>query len=133
MKITLKHCMMIIMKGAMIMKMTYRKVGNYQLPNITLPTAKKVLGKYSIMRLNYLKQNNQTLYQEMMMSGELNPHLIEVQTTAEQKLEELIPILMEQENITEEMKQKNQMKWIQKMNQIKAMAEEMILHELIYN
>ena len=85
------------------------------------------------MRLNYLKEHKKAEYSIMLMDGTLNSHLKEIQETATERVEQIIKQLMIQENITEEMKQQDQMKWIQIMNNLKNSAEEIVVQELIYN
>lgn len=117
------------------MQITYRKVGNYQIPNLMIEKANEnqFQGKYYQMRLNYLKENKKGLYMALIMKNKLTEHLQETQETATKRIEQIIKQLMIQENITEEMKQQDQMKWIQIMNNLKNSAEEIVVQELIYN
>ena len=116
------------------MSITYTKIGNYQLPNLYLQEQKmKPLGKYSMMRLQYLKTNKPCQYQILVMKGKLKEHLIEIENTAQTRIQLIMKSMIMKENINEEMKMTDQMKWIGLMNNIKNMAEETVLKELIYN
>ena len=116
------------------MKITNTKCGDYLLPNLTLPEKQnKQLNKYGLLRLEYLKNNKKALYQELLMKDKLNEHLFSVSTEAENKVNFLIDKLIEFDGtITEKLKAKNQMLWIQKMNTCKNIAEEIVLKEIVY-
>ena len=116
------------------MKITYTKHGDYLLSNLTLPEKEnKPLNKYGLLRLEYLKKNKNALYQELLMKDKLNEHLFSVSTEAENKVNFLIDKLIEFDGtITEKLKAKNQMLWIQKMNTCKNIAEEIVLREIVY-
>lgn len=112
----------------------YIKVGDYYLPNLAFPEPKKInFGKYASLRLNYLKQHKKALYISLKMENRLTKHLEEIQNIATQRLEKLIKKLAEKENITEELKAKNQLEWVGLMNNIKNSAEEIVLKEIIYS
>ena len=116
------------------MKTTYQKVGDYYIPNLKV-TQKKAynLGKYSMMRLEFLKENKKADYQILMMKNTLADHLEEIEKSAQMRLTTIMSELKKQYNITEELKMNNQMKWVGLMNNIKHSAEEIILKELIYS
>lgn len=110
----------------------YTKVGDYYMPNLVLEKEKIELNKYGRARLNYLKTNKKAEYMIMFIKGSLNNHLKEIQETAQERLNFMIKELVKKENITEELKEKNQLGWAVAMNSIKSIAEEMIYSELIY-
>lgn len=116
------------------MKITYAKCGDYLLPNLILKSRKQEnLNKYGLMKLNYLKKNKYALYQQLLMQDKLYNHLFSVSIEAEEKVNYLINELIKSDNtITEELKVTNQMLWVQKMNNYKNIAEEIVLKELIY-
>lgn len=116
------------------MEITYTKFGDYLLPNLTLKQGKqKNLNKYGLMRLDYLKKNKTAIYQQLLMQDKLYNHLFSVSKEAEEKVNYLINKLIKSDDtITEELKEKNQMLWAQKMNNCKNIAEEIVLKELIY-
>ncbi|MBP3456713.1 MAG: TnpV protein [Bacilli bacterium] len=116
------------------MNMTYKKIGNYILPNLVAPEEGKAkIGKYGIMRLQYLKENKMGTYEAMKMKGTLTSHLNEIEETSQKRIEVIMKDLLKQENITEELKATDQMKWIGLMNNIKNQAEEIVVRELIYS
>ena len=90
------------------------------------------IGKYGLLRLNYIKKFKLGLYFDLLVSDKLNEYLHDIDTTVMEMVQKLIKELAEKENITEELKSSNQMLWIGKMNNIKDIAEEIILKELIY-
>lgn len=116
------------------MKITYTKCGDCLLPNLTLKQRKNEnLNKYGLMRLDYLKKNKSALYQQLLMKNKLYDHLFSVSIEAEEKVNYLINELVKSDNtINEELKATNQMLWVQKMNNYKNIAEEIVLKELIY-
>ena len=73
------------------------------------------------------------LYNELLLSGKLVPHLHEIDVTCIQRLELLMPKMMESEGVDEELKARDQMEWVARMNNIKARIEELLFAELIYN
>lgn len=110
----------------------YTKQGDYYMPNLVLEKEKITLNKYGRARLNYLKTNKKAEYMIMFTKGTLNNHLKEIQETAQNRLDFMINELVKKENITEELKEKNQLAWVSAMNSIKNIAEEIIYSELIY-
>ena len=110
---------------------TYSTVGDYQLPNLTLSQPKTPLGKYGRMRRNYLKQYRPVLYNSMLLNGTLYPHLMELEQTAESRMQQTMERLLTQNPAPN--KEQHQMGWVQHMNSLKAQAEELVLNELIYS
>ena len=110
---------------------TYSTIGDYQLPNLTLSQPKIPLGKYGRMRRNYLKQYRPVLYNSMLLNGTLYPHLMELEQTAENRMQQTMAQLLKQNPAPD--KEQNQMAWVQHMNGLKAQAEELVLTELIYS
>ncbi len=114
----------------------YRLVGDYYIPNIIMPKIRRIgnIGKYGILKLNYMKKYKIPEYTEMLLNNELKSYLLDIEDECKDKLELLIKQMVEKENITEKLKSNNQMEWVQKMNNIKNRAEEIILNEIIcYN
>ena len=112
----------------------YRLVGDYYIPNITIPKPRRTgnIGKYGRLKLNYMKKYKIPGYTEMLLTNELKSHLLDIEDECKERLEVLIKQMAEKENVTEELKANNQMEWVQKMNNIKNRAEEIILNEIIY-
>ena len=116
-----------------MMKLTYIRVGDYYIPNLTLPeTINYPLGKYGRMRERHLKENHSALYNVLMLSGKLPIHLREIDEAACKRMEMMMPQLMQAAGVTEELKAADPLRWAGLMNTLKAQAEEMILAELIY-
>lgn len=115
-------------------KIEYVRVGDYYIPNLTLPKPRRTgnIGKYGRLKLNYMKKHNIPEYTEMLLNNELNSYLLDIEDECKNKIEILIKQMAEKENITEELKANNQLEWVGKMNSIKQSAEEIILNELIY-
>ena len=111
----------------------YVKVGDYYVPNLTLPKQEQVpLNKYGIMRLNYLKEYKYIEYITMLMNGTLNTHLKEVQEAIQNRVEQAINELKTQANLTEKAKAESQLYWVGTMNAIKQQSEEIAYQELLY-
>lgn len=115
-------------------EITYRQVGNVLLPNIELSEEENIpLGKYGMMRKTYLEKYHPILFNCWLMDGSLHKQLLEIEEEANRRLDEMIPELARAAGVTEELKAKDQMKWVGLMNNCKAQAEEIILAELIYS
>ena len=85
------------------------------------------------MRRDYLKEHRPVLFNAMMVSGKLYPHLSEIEQTMNRRLEQMMPELMQAAGVTEELKARDPMTWVGLMNTCKAQAEEILLTELIYS
>ena len=90
------------------------------------------IGKYARMRKFYLKEHRPILYNHLLMSEKLYPHLIEIDRTAQERVDTMLPHMMETAGVTEELKACDPMRWVGLMNTLKAQAEEIIQDELIY-
>lgn len=111
----------------------YIRTGDYYLPNLVLAEQKKIqLNKYGRLRLDYLKNHKKAEYAILFMDNKLTEHLEEVQEIATKRVEEIIKALKQQSNLTEEMKNTDQLYWVGMMNNFKNQAEEIVLKELIY-
>ena len=115
------------------MNISYTRIGDYLLPDLKLEDKERFnIGKYGLLKLEYLKKNKRGLYTELLMQDELNEYLHDIDITLMEKEQSLIKELAEKENINEDLKSSNQMLWIGKMNNIKNRVEEIILKEYIY-
>ena len=115
------------------MNISYTKKGDYLLPNLILKDKEQFnIGKYGLLRLEYIKKYKLGLYFDLLVNDTLNEYLHEVDTTIMEKVQSLIKVLAEKENISEKLKENNQTLWVSKMNNIKNTAEEIILKEYIY-
>lgn len=115
------------------MNISYTRKGDYLLPNLILKYKEQFnIGKYGLLRLEYIKKYKLGLYFDLLVNDILNEYLHEVDITVMEKVQKLIKELAEKDNINEELKQNNQMLWVSKMNNIKNISEEIILKEYIY-
>lgn len=115
------------------MNLTYEKCGDYLIPNI-IPESEPEgeLRKFGLMRKHYLKEYKSGIYQGMVLSGKLKEHLLMVQEQAELQFDALVEQMAEREGVTEQLTGVNQMLWVQRMNNIRARAEEVVREEIIY-
>ncbi|MCI8411889.1 MAG: TnpV protein [Clostridia bacterium] len=114
-------------------EITYHREGDYLIPDLYLPKQpEKSIGKYGRLRLNYLKNFKKGLYTELLINGTLKQHLIEIDESISEKVNELIKQLAELEHIDENLKEHHQMEWVQSMNNIKNRAEEIVFNEILY-
>ena len=113
---------------------TYRMVNGYKIPNLDLPEeAKKPLGRWGQAHLDYLSHNKQVLLTTMLANGSLWKYLQETDKQAQEMFEALVEDMCIDNDITEELKEKDQMKWVQEMNRIYSFAAELVLEDLIYS
>ena len=112
----------------------YELQGDYYLPCLKLPEKEQPhIGIWGQRHLRYLKKHHRVCYANLLTSGKLNSHLAEIQQTAQRRMEEIVAQMAKAEGVTEELKARDQMKWVGLMNSLKAQAEEIILSELVYN
>ena len=112
---------------------TYTMQGDYRLPNLTVEeTDTRPIGVWGQRRLNYLKHHRKVLYYNLLTSGKLHSHLADIEEQAQELFARLTTDLAEKEGITEQLKATDQMKWVQKMNNIRGRVIEIINAELIY-
>ena len=115
------------------MNISYTKQGDYLLPNLILKDKEQFnIGKYGLLRLEYIKKYKLGLYFDLLVNDTLNEYLHDIDTIVMEKVQKLITELAEKENINEKLKENNQILWVSKMNNIKNIAEEIILKEYIY-
>lgn len=111
----------------------YIRKGDYYMPNLMLEPQRKInLNRYGRLRLEYLKKHKKAEYTILFMYNKLTEHLEEIQETARKRVEEIIKSLKEESNLTEKMKNTDQLYWVGMMNNFKNQAEEIVLKELIY-
>lgn len=110
---------------------TYRREGDYFLPNLTVPESVSV-GVWGQRHLRYIKEYHKALYIGLQLSGELDNYLADIDQQAKYMFFQLVEKMAKQEHITEQLKADNQARWIQRMNSIRHKAEEVIQNELIY-
>ena len=115
------------------MELTYTQNGDYLLPDLSLPEQPKpTCGKYGRMRKRYLKEHRGNLYNRLLLDGTLTAHLSSVDAEAMALLNCIVSQAAKKQGVTEELKARDQMKWVGAMNTIHAQAEEFVLSEIVY-
>ena len=115
-------------------QITYTKQGDYLLPNLLPPQEPQIpLGKYASMRRRFLQQSRKVTYTNLLTTGQLHSHLMEIEQTARSRVEQIVSQMAKAAGVTEELKAADQMKWVGLMNNFRSAAEERILQELIYS
>lgn len=114
---------------------TYTQVGNYLLPNLSLSAEEKEtnIGVWAMRHKRYLKQSHKVRYYNLLTSGKLDSYLADVDKRARFLFDEKVKSLSEKENVTEKLKSENAMLWVQKMNNIRNRATEIVNEQVIYN
>ncbi len=110
----------------------YTKVGDYYMPNLVFEKEKIILNKYGRLRLKFLKENRKAEYTIMFINRTLNKHLKEIQKIAQERIDIMIEQFKKQNNLTEKMKNIDQLYWVGMMNNFRNTAEEIVLNELIF-
>ena len=112
---------------------TYTRVGDVLLPDLSIgETEQRPIGKYGRMRKRYLKEQHPAIFSELLLSGKLYPHLLEIDEACEGRMELLVLQMVKREGVTEALKDADQMAWVAQMNSIRSRAEEIVFHELVY-
>ena len=112
---------------------TYTQVGDVLLPDLTIgEEEQRPIGKYGRMRKRYLKEQHPVIFSELLLTGKLYPHLLEIDEACEGRMELLVLHMAKNEGVTEALKAADQMEWVARMNSIRNRAEEIVLSELIY-
>jgi hypothetical protein len=113
---------------------TYTQVGDYMLPDLLPAEEEKEanIGIWAMQHKRYLKQHHKVLYYNLLTSGKLNSYLVDIEQQAQHLFSRLVNDLAEKENVTEELKSTDMMLWVQKMNNIRNRATEIVNAELIY-
>ncbi len=107
--------------------------GDYLIPDLKLPDEEHYpIGKYSRIRLDYLKEHRPVIYNQLILSGKLYTHLGEIEQTCQERLDRMIPQMKAAEGVTEALKAEDQMEWVRRMNSIHNRVEEIILAEIVY-
>jgi len=113
---------------------TYRQVNDYMIPNITLPPEETniTLGKWGMLHKNYLQKHKKVLFTTLLTQGKLYQHCTEVEKQAQQMFDTLVSQMIKAENITEQLKEDNQLEWVRRVNNICERITEMVSQELVY-
>ena len=113
---------------------TYTQVGDYLLPNLSLPAEEKEtnIGVWAMRHKRYLRQNHKVRYYNLLTSGKLNLYLVNIEEQAQNLFSRLVKDLAEKENVTEKLKSDNPMLWVQKMNNIRNRATKIVNSQIIF-
>ena len=113
---------------------TYRQVGDYFIPDlVSQDDSNYQIGKYGRMHRSYLKEHRKILYNNYVLEGTLFKHLTEIDKACSEHMEILVSAMAKQECVTEALKAADQIEWVCRMNSIRNRAEEIVLHELVYD
>lgn len=112
---------------------TYRRVGDYYIPNLSLPDCEdKPIGIWGQRHRRYIKQYHRVRYMNLLTSGKLNSYLADIDEQAEEMFFRLVKQMAEKQGVTEKMKEEDQLKWVRQMNTIHNRMSEIVYNELIY-
>ena len=112
---------------------TYTMQGDYCLPNLTLEEPDtRPIGVWGQHRLNYLKHHRKVLYYNLLTSGKLHSHLADVEEQAQELFARITTDLAQKEGITEQLKATDQMKWVQKLNNIRECVTETVYYDVVF-
>ena len=110
----------------------YLQTGDYFIPDLKLPQENRSIGKYGRMHRDYLQEHNPIRFDDLVLEGKLWTYLADLNEQAQNRLQLIIMQMQEAECVNDELKENNQMAWVQAMNSIHNRAEELVLHELVY-
>ena len=115
-------------------KIQYRRVGDYLIPNLKLPPdeARVTLGKWGMMHKDYLEKHKKVFFSLLLSQGKLYQHCGEVENQARDMYDTIIEQMKEVEGVTEQLKEQDQLEWVQRMGNIQHRAREIVTTELIY-
>lgn len=112
----------------------YVRNGDYYIPNLTVPDDKVYnIGKYGRMHAKFIKENRPCFYSMKMIDGTWLAYLEEIDNSAKEMVDKLVKELAAKQDITEELKAKDQFAWISAMEQIKHTAEEFVFEDIVFN
>ena len=117
-------------------ELTYMKNGDYQIPELTLDGEEEAeempVGKYGMLRQTFLMENHHGTYTSMLLTGRLMPHLRQIDEQAQEQTDRMVAEMMKQNGVDEDLKERDQMAWLQAVNSFTAQAEETVLQEIVY-
>ena len=113
---------------------TYRQVGDFKIPNLTLsPEEANInLGKWGMLHKDYLLKHKKVLFTTLLTQGKLYQHCAEIENQARDMFDTLVEQMKESDGVTEQLKGKNQMEWVRKINNIQSRAREIVCSNIIY-
>lgn len=115
-----------------MMDITYTKHGDYYYPDLALPPQPtEDIGRFGRMRKKYLKEHQPDTFALMLMENTLAQHLIDIARQANEQIDLITSQLAKAEGVTEELKARDQLEWIRRMNSCRARAEELAIREIV--
>ena len=113
---------------------TYRQVNDYMIPNLTLPPeeANITLGKWGMLHKDYLLEHKKVLFATLLAEGKLYQHCAEIENQAQQMFDTLVEQMKELEDITERLKEENQMEWVCRVQNVEARAREIVINTIAH-
>ena len=111
---------------------TYRKAGDYYIPNIILPEPERPIGIWGERHHEYLRKNKRVRLTQLQLSDSIYDYLADINEQAQDMYDTLVKQLAESEEVTEQLKADDQMEWVRRMNNIGERAREIVNNELIY-
>ena len=115
-------------------ELTYTRCGDYYIPDLKLSEQLEMpIGKYGRMRQRYLNEYHTGLYHHLLLSEKFYPHLVEIEQSVQERMDVVLPQMMETAGVTEELKARDPMQWVGLMNALKAQVEEILMDELIFS
>lgn len=112
-------------------QITYIKAGDYFIPDWKLPEENRPIGRWGRMHRDYLKEYRPVIFNQLVLSGNFWTYLADINEQAQQRMEVLVKQMMASEGVTEGLKEANQMEWVQRINNIRNRAEDIILQEIV--
>ena len=116
------------------MELSYRQNGDYLIPDIEMDEQpREIIGKYGMMRKAFLKEHRSGTYNALLLQSRLTEHLLEIDRTAREQVEQTMAQMAKAEGVTESLKARDQMAWVHQMNNIKSRAEEAVIVEIVHS
>lgn len=109
----------------------YKLVGDYYIPELEVTDEERSIGKYGRMHRDYLEEHDPMIFNDLLLTGQLWTYLADLNEQAQNRLQRIIGQMQEAENVTDKLKEKNQMAWVRAMNGIRNRAEVIVVHELV--
>lgn len=109
----------------------YKLVGDYYIPALEVTDEERSIGKYGRMHRDYLEEHDPMIFNDLLLTGQLWTYLADLNEQAQNRLQRIIGQMQEAENMTDELKEKNQMAWVRATNSICNRAEEIMMNELV--
>ena len=111
---------------------SYMLLGDYYIPDLKLPEESRPIGRWGRMHRDYLREYRPALYNDLLLTGKFWTYLADLNEQAQERLDVIVRQMMEAEQVTEELKSRDWLAWVQAMSSIRSRAEEIVLAELVY-